>query len=533
MSNHRYAMSRRGMVASAHSLISSTGIDVLRSEGTAMDAAVAMALTASVVLPDMCGIGGDTFMLYYDAKSKQVHALNGSGPMGQNYTIDFYRSKGFTVNPEHGPLSIAVPGSISALSEGLKRFGKKSFTDCSKDAIHHARSGFSIGKKTSEYIEKRVGMIKDSKVLSEIFLDEDGNPKKVHALVKNIRLARTLELLGRSSDHYFYSDLAQNMISRLNQLGANFVLSDFADYRAEWMEPIRVEYRNHWVYQTPPVSQGIIHLEMLNILKNFDLAAMGLGSSDLIHTMVEAKKLAFHDRIECFGDPKFNINPIEKMLSEKYGQELSKAIKPSESIVVHDFEHQSNHTTSLVVVDQDGNACSLITSISDVFGSGIMDEDTGIIWNNRIGTNANMVEGHPNRIEALKRTMHTLNTYMILDQEGKCRYVGNTPGGDNQPQWNAQTVVNLLDFNLTVLDALQHPYWYDAQTSNPMNRKTENILHLEQTVHQAILDELELKGHVLKKIERCNGAFQLIEIKEDGTRCGASDFRAEGVAIGY
>lgn len=533
MSNYRYAMSRRGMVASAHSLITSTGIDILRNEGTAMDAAVAMALTASVVLPDMCGIGGDTFMLYYDAKTKGVYALNGSGPMGQNYTIDFYRSRGYTINPEHGPLSIAVPGSISALNEGLKRFGHKSFAECSNDAIHHAREGFSIGKKTSEYIEKRIEFIKESKVLSEIFLNEDGSSKKVHTLVKNVRLARTLELLGRSSSDYFYTNLAQNMISNLNAQGASFIPSDFADYRAEWLEPIRVQYRNHWVYQTPPVSQGVIHLEMLNILKNFDLEAMGLGSSDLIHTMVEAKKLAFQDRIECFGDPKFHRNPIDKMLSEEYGQTLSNKIKPTESIIVKDFDHQSNHTTSLVVVDQEGNACSLITSISDAFGSGIMDDDTGILWNNRIGTNANMVDGHPNRIEPLKRTMNTLNTYMILDQDNNCRFVGNTPGGDNQPQWNAQTVVNLIDFKQTVLDAIQQPYWYDAQTSNPMNRKTENILHLERTADQRIFDELTSKGHVLKSIERCNGAFQLIEIKEDGTRCGASDFRAEGTAIGY
>lgn len=533
MSNYRYAMSKRGMVASAHSLISSTGIDMLRKQGNAMDAAVAMALTASVVLPDMCGLGGDTFLLYYDAKTKQVYALNGSGPMGQNYSTEFYRSKGYTINPEHGPLSIAVPGSISALMEGLKRFGSQSFSTCSEDAIHHARQGFPIGKKTSEYIEKRIDLIKESKVLSELFLDEKGNPKPVHALLKNVRLARTLELLGRTDADYFYTTLAQNLMRNLNAEGAAFVASDFAEYRAEWLNPIKVQYRDHVVYQLPPVSQGIIHLEMLNILNNFDLKAMGNGSADLIHTMVEAKKLAFKDRIELFGDPKFTINPTDKLLSKDYGQSLANHINIQTSIEVKDFDHQSNHTTSFVVADEEGNACSLITSISDAFGSGIMDEETGILWNNRIGTNANMVEGHPNCIAPLKKTMNTLNTYMILDEANNCRYVGNTPGGDNQPQWNAQTVVNVIDFEMTVLDALNQAYWYDAQTSNPMNRKTENILHLEQSAKQAVFDELIKKGHIAKPIERCNGAFQLIEIKANGTRCGASDFRAEGVAIGY
>ena len=219
MSNYRYAMSKRGMVASAHSLISSTGIDTLRKHGNAMDAAVAMALTASVVLPDMCGLGGDTFLLYYDAKTKQVYALNGSGPMGENYSVDFYRSKGYTINPEHGPLSIAVPGSISAMMEGLKRFGSMPFALCAEDAIHHARQGFPIGKKTSGYIEKRIDLIRKSDVLSELFLDEKGQPKAVHALLKNVRLARTLELLGRSDENYFYSTLAPKLIRSLNTEG--------------------------------------------------------------------------------------------------------------------------------------------------------------------------------------------------------------------------------------------------------------------------------------------------------------------------
>ncbi len=535
MENYRYAMSKRGMVSSAHTLISSTGINILRNNGNAMDAAVSMALTASVVLPDMCGIGGDTFLLYFDKKSKSVYALNGSGPMGSAYNKDFFNKLGYNINPEHGILSISVPGSISALTQGLNRFGSMQFGDCAKDAIEYASNGFPIGKKTSEYISKKIDLIKNSKALSDIFLDQDNNAKSVHSVVKNEKLANTLRNISQNKEDYFYSELSKIFVPELNKLGANFTLEDFTNYKAEWVEPIKIKYRNHNIYQTPPVSQGIIHLEMLNILSNFDMTNYGRNSSDQIHTMVESKKLAFEDRIKYFGDPNFVINPVEQILSNEYCHQRSQLISKNESINIERnlLNHQGKHTTSLVVVDSHGNACSLITSISDAFGSGIMDDETGILWNNRIGTNANLIENHPNCVGSGKRTMNTLNTYMILDKDGNCRYLGNTPGGDNQPQWNAQMVVNLLDNKLNVLDSINQPMWYDSQSTNPFNKSIENILYIEKGISQNVVDELIQKGHNVKLIDRCNSAVQLIEIREDGVLCGATDHRAEGVVIGY
>lgn len=534
MENYRYSMGRRGMVASAHSLISSTGLNTLRNNGNAMDAAISMALTASVVLPDMCGIGGDTFLLYFDNSTKKVYALNGSGPMGSKYTVDFYKSKGYSVNPEHGALSISVPGTISALMEGLEKFGSKSFKDCAIDAIYYASNGFPVGKKTSEYIEKRIDTIKQSDALSRIFLDENGLPKKVHSTIINKNLASTLELLSNNSKEYFYQNFSDVYIKELNKFGACFTSDDFKKYKAEWLEPIRLNYNDFTVFQVPPVSQGIIHLETLNILSNFGLNKLGSSSSEQIHLMVEAKKIAFDDRIKLFGDPKFNHNPVNELLSKEYGELKSKLInKDKTNDVTSIFEHQDKHTTSMVVVDEYGNACSLITSISDAFGSGVMDDVTGILWNNRIGTNANLVVNHPNCVAPNKKTMNTLNTYIILDRNSNCRFVGNTPGGDNQPQWNTQMVVHLIDNKLTLLDAIHQPLWYDAQSSNPYNKLTENILFIENTIDKSVVDELESKGHKVKLIDRCNCAIQLIEIKEDGILCGATDFRAEGVAIGY
>lgn len=534
MENYRYAMGKRGMVASAHSLISSTGINTLRNNGNAMDAAVSMALTASVVLPDMCGIGGDAFLLYFDNSTKKVYSLNGSGPMGHHYTLDFFKEKGFVKNPEHGILSISVPGSISTYMEGLERFGSKTFKDCSKDAIYYASNGFPIGKKTSEYIEKKIDVIRKSDALSNIFLNLDGSPKKVHSVIRNENLANTLELLSNNSKDYFYTLFSDVYINELNRLGASFIPEDFSKYRSEWLDPIKIKYRNSYVYQVPPVSQGVIHLETLNILNNFNLRSMGPQSANQIHAMVESKKIAFEDRIKWFGDPKFNDNPIDKVLSPEYGKLRFKDIDmESSKEIVDSLGHQDKHTTSFVVVDEYGNACSLITSISDAFGSGIMDDKTGILWNNRIGTNANMVEKHPNCVGSYKRTMNTLNAYMILDEEGDCRYIGNTPGGDNQPQWNTQMVVHLVDNQVTLLDAINQTLWYDAQSSNPYNKSQENILYIEKTVQKSVLEGLELKGHKIKLIDRCNCAIQLIEIKKDGTLCGATDFRAEGVAIGY
>ncbi len=535
MKNDRYIMSKRGMVASAHTLVSSTGIEILRKNGSAMDAAVGMALTAGVVLPDMCGLGGDAFFLYYEAKTKKIYALNGSGPAGSNQSPEFFKQLKLSRIPEFGIHSMSVPGAVSAYFEGHRKFGTLSFNECAQDAIYYADHGFTITKRTSDYIQKKKSEIKKDTVLSKMFLTQEGNAKAEQSVVSNPQLAKTLRFLVQNEDTGFYSTLAKGLVERLNARGSSLISSDFEEYKAEWVEPIRINYRDHWVYQLPPVSQGIIHLEMLNILKNFDMERIFGDPAEAIHLMVEAKKIAFEDRISLFGDPKFIDNPMERVLSSSYGSEKAALIHKDSSIKV-DLDllnNKSLNTSSMVVVDQFGNACSFITSVNDAFGACIIDEETGIILNNRIGACFNMVEGHPNCIAPKKKTMNTLNAFLITDDQGFCRYVSNTPGGDRQPQWNAQTTVHLLDQKLNVIEALHEPYWFDAQTTNPYPNQIENVLNLEPGYSDQTIQSLKDKGHVIEMIERCNSALQLIEITKDNVYCGATDWRSEGVVIGF
>jgi gamma-glutamyltranspeptidase / glutathione hydrolase len=521
------------MVTATNALIAATGIDILRKNGNAMDAAIAMALTSSVILPDMCGIGGDSFFIYYEAETKKLFALNGSGYSGKNYDKNFYTKLGFDIIPEHGIHSISVPGTISALEKGLEKFGSMSFSDLCIDAIYYAEKGFPLGSRTRDYAIRRKGIIKQSSCLYDMFYDGE-NVRETNDIIINQALAESLKIIAKRGSQGFYHELAQKFVLNLNSMGADFELEDFSSYESEWVEPIKIFYKNHWIYQLPPVSQGIIQLEMHNILENFSLNEFGKHSADSIHLMVEAKKIAFKDRIALLGDPVFNMNPLDKLLNPEYGTEMAKRIDMKRTMNVKglDLMPSKGNTTSFLVVDGMGNCCSFITSISDAFGSGIMDEETGILFNNRIGTNFNLVDDHPNSLEPRKKTMSTLMTYAITDMKNNCCYIGNTPGGDRQAQWNLQTITHLLDYKVDISEVFNQPYWYDAQTSNPYNKNTENILYLENSISDEVVRRLREKGHNIQLLDKVNSQNQVIKIDKN-VYLGVSDWRSDGIAIGY
>jgi gamma-glutamyltranspeptidase / glutathione hydrolase len=530
----KHIVGTRGMVTAANALVASSGINILRQKGNAMDAATAMALTASVVLPDMCGIGGDAFFLYYDAQTQTITALNASGQAGKHYNKAFYTQQGHSIIPEHGILSIAVPGAVHALCKGLERYGTKTIDSLIGDAIHYAEHGYLLTPRTQQYALSKQNLMRQSPYLYAMYFNHDDQVKTLNTPIINPALAKSLKTIRDRGCAAFYHELAEIFIPALNARGAKLSIDDFAHYESDWLEPIKVAYKDHWVYQLPPVSQGIIHLEMLNILDSLSLKDMGVHSAEAIHHMIEAKKMAFNDRIQYFGDPKFHHNPVQECLSKEYGLKQAQNIQSTKLTPVESYLHLTDkkNTTSFLVVDEQGNACSYITSISDAFGSCVMDEATGILFNNRLGTNFNLVEGHPNCIAPHKQTMSTLMTYMITDHKGQLRYLGNTPGGDRQPQWNAQTVVNLLDYQIDTFDVFNQSYWYDDQTSNPYGKSIQNILYLEKSIathtHQALLE----KGYEIRLVNKVNALNQVIEI-QNKHYLGVSDWRSDGIAIGY
>lgn len=530
-------MGRKGIVASAHPLISSTGVHILKQGGNAMDAAIAMANVCGVVLPDMCGLGGDCFLLHYDAKTRQVTAINGSGPAPEKATIAYFKEHGYKKIPKDGMLSVSVPGAVDTYFKALECFGTMSYGELIEDAYNLAKDGVCVSEKVARHMHTDYDKLLKYEGVRNLYLDAQDKPYHYGDVIKNEAYANSLKILAQKGPKAFYQgEITDKIIAHSNKHGGLLSHEDFKDYHCEVLAPIKAAYRDYMVYQTPPVSQGIIHLEELHILNQFDLKAMGFGSAQAIHTMVEAKKLAFIDRNKYFGDPSFNANPIERILSSEYAQIQAAKIKPtacidtSSDVIGYD---PHGHTTSLVVVDAQGNAVSLIHSVSATWGSGEVVEDTGILLNNRIGTGFNLKEGHPNCLEPGKKTMHTLNTYLITNQDGSLKYVGNTPGGDNQPQWNMQVVCNLIDFDLDVQSAVEACKWADSQSTNPYGEQMENILKIENELSDDVFDELRSYGHTLHIIEpyTCSGASQIIEVKGNQVVYAGSDPRADGCAI--
>lgn len=533
MKHRGIVMGKKGMVASAHTLISASGLKALQAGGNAMDATIAMALTSGVVLPDMTGLGADAFMLYYDAKTKKITAINGSGGAPMKATIELYKSMGLTRVPHDGMLSVTVPGAVDVYFEALKRYGTMSFKELAQDAIELAREGVPVSEKVARHMHTDYEKMKRFKNMTDIYL-KDGQAYQPGDIVKNVDYAKSLEYLcEHGKDGFYKGKIADAIVKYSHEHGGLFEKEDFENYHCDILEPISVDYRGYRVYQTPPVSQGIIHLEELAILNQCDMSQFEPDSAEAIHMMVEAKKIAFYDRMRYFGDPDYIKNPIETLLSDEYAKRMLDKISMDRCLNEKDeLPYEPGHTTSMIAVDKEGNAVSFIHSISATWGSGEIVDGTGIILNNRGGTGFNLDPKHPNCLAPGKKTMHTLNTYLITDQKGNLRYVGNTPGGDNQPQWNMQNVVNVLDFGMDVQSGLEHGKWADMHTIDE-NGEVHHVLKIESQVGETVLQQLREMGHELMVIEpfTCSGASQLIEVREDGLRLGGSDPRADGAAM--
>lgn len=535
MKHRGIVMSRKGMVSSAHSLISSTGVKILNKGGNAMDAAVAMANTSGVVLPDMCGLGGDVFLLYYDAKTQKISALNGSGAAPKKADISYFKNNGYDEIPMDGILSISLPGEVDSLYTALEKFGTMHFSDLCDDAIDLAENGCPISEKVARHLNTDYERIMRFPALKTRFTHEDGSLMEAGELYYNKEYANSLKMICKEGRNCFYKGhIADMIVAYSHKKGGLIEKEDLENVKCDILEPISVDYRNYKVFQTPPVSQGVIHLEEMNILNQFDLSKYGPNSAEAIHLMIEAKKIAFNDRVTYFGDPEFNENPIEKVLSKEYAAEKAKEISlyKTNSVIDNIIGFDENgHTTSFVVVDSEGNACSFIHSIANTWGSGEEIEGTGILMNNR-ASQFNLHPLHPNCIKPGKKTMHTLNTYMVTDKNGKLKWVGNTPGGDNQPQWNMQVLCNLIDFNMDVQSSLETPKWSDVQSTNPKGNLA-NYLKIESQIGPETIEKLESMGHTVKVIEpfTCSGASQVIEIRENNVLFGGSDPRADGCAM--
>ena len=530
-----------GMVCSDSPLAAAAGLRVLQDGGTAFDAALACAGVEAVTLVPKCGLGGDSFILAYDAATGQVTNINSSGVAGSGAEADYYRNQGLALMPITGAHSITVPGEAAAWEVMHRNFCTISMPDLLAPAIRYAEQGFPVPAGIARSFAGSAELLARHTATADIYLS-NGRPPREGEILANPDLANSIRRVAEGGANAFYrSELTAQLVRGLNQATADgglFTEADFAGQYADLCEPISTTYRQHTVYQTRPPSQGFLLLEMLNIVAGHDLSSMTPNSADAIHLLVEAKKIAYSDRNRLAGDPNFVEWPLDGLLSMEYADMRRDQIHPFQAgTEVRPLVPTNGlgDTTYFCVADGAGNAVSWIHSLSNGFGSGVVAPGTGVLFNNRGGRGFSLEPDHPNVIEPGKRTMHTLNCYLTT-VNGEVAIVGGTPGGDLQPQVGAQMLTKLIDGGLQPQDAVESPRWFSFPGTDPATVNRAGELRLETGMPDDTIRDLKRMGHnvVQNPLGSYHGTVQLIV--RDGRRgvlTGASDPRGDGQAVGF
>jgi gamma-glutamyltranspeptidase/glutathione hydrolase len=526
------------MVATAHPRAALIGAAVLERGGNAFDAAIAIAAAEGVLLPMMCGLGGDGFAVVYDARRREILGLNGSGVAASGATREHYASQGLRLMPLDGVHSVGVPGAVAFYEAIWKRWGTLPWAELWAPAIRLAEDGVAMTAWVSRWIAERADVLRRFPLAARLFLP-DGHPPAPGDRWAAPELGRTLRAVARDGAETFYrGELAERLLAFLRREGALFEPDDFARQLDETVvyPAIATDYRGFTVYETAPVSQGFLLLSQLNILEGFDLPDLPLTGADRIHLLVEAKKLAFEDRNRHAGDPAFVTWSLEQLIGKEHAARRraeiarARARLPEGALVP---EHAAD-TSYFAVIDADGNAVSFIHSLSAAFGSAVVAGDTGITLNNRAGRGFSLDEGHPNVLAPGKRTMHTLNAFLVC-RDGRPWLVGGTPGGDQQTQWSTQVITSMIDQGLSPQEAVEAPRWFSFPGTDPANLGLPAVVRVEERVSEAARRELAERGHVVETLGPWGGggALQLIQVDPArGVLRGGSDPRPGGGALG-
>ena len=522
-------ISRRGVVSAENPLAAQAGASVLAHGGNAVDAAVATNAVMGVVEPMMNGIGGDLFAIVYDAKTGKLYGMNASGWAPAGLSIEFLKSKGIAKMPQAGIQSVTVPGAVDGWSKLLARFGTKKFSEVLAPAIYYAREGFPVPEWDAAYWADAVDMLKQDRNAAATYLP-DGRSPRVGEIFRNPELAHSLEAMASGGrDAYYRGATAQSIVALSTRLGGTMTLEDLADYSSEWLEPISTTYHGWTVYEIPPNGQGIAALEMLNIMEKFSLAQFGYNSTDALHAMIEAKKLAYADMYRFVADPKFSQVPVQGMLSKEYAAQRAKLVDMAKANCdVLPGEPQlatSGDTTYLTVTDSDGNMVSLIQSNYAEFGSGLVADGTGFALQDRGGL-FSLDPNSPNKLTGHKRPLHTIIPGFMSN--GQERIAFGIMGGFNQAQAHAQFVSNVVDFGMNIQEALE--------AARFTKRKFAGCdVDLEDRIPAAVRDGLTKRGHQVilhGAYSATMGGGQAVQRDiSTGVNYGASDPRKDGEAI--
>ena len=518
-------ITQQGMAATSQTLASQAGAQILAKGGSAVDAAIAANAVLGVVEPMMNGIGGDLFVIYWDAKSGKLTGLNASGPAPRGLSADFLAKQGFQSIPE-GIHSVTVPGAVDGWAKMHERFGKLPWKDLFQAAIAYAEEGFPVTEDAQRYWTGSAASLRSHPESARVYLP-GGRAPRVGEVFKNPGMGRALRVIAdKGRDAFYKGEIASAILKTSRSLGGTMTAEDLSTFSAEWVEPISSEYRGWRVYELPPNGQGIAALEMLNIM---DAVPAGKGSpytADELHRRIEAMKLAYSD-LKYNGDPRFADIPVRGLLSKEYARKRAAGIDPAKAnCTVAAGAPVFGETTYLTTVDKDGNIASWIQSLFNYFGSGVTVEGLGFLLHDR-GQNFTLTPGSPNVLAGGKRPSHTIIPGFM--EKGEQHIGFGIMGGSNQAMAHAQFVSNVVDYGMNVQQAMEAARF--RKTGAP-----GCDVRIEGRVPAAAVESLKKRGHQVQIVSQYDSAVTgrgqaILYNSASKTKFGASDPRADGSAV--
>ncbi len=526
------AMGTQGVVVSAHPLASLAGLDILKKGGSACDAAITISAVLGVVQPHKCGIGGDAFYLIYSAQQDKMFFLNGSGRSPLKASIDTISERGYKRLPERGLMAVTVPGCVDSWGELWHRFGVIPFKELIQPAVNFASEGFPVCRELAVALHKKQDLIMDNGNLSQVFIS-NGQVAKMGQVVRLKNLAHTLEIIAKKGTEAFYKgEISQAIHQYMLRNKGLLTKEDLELHSSTWGEPLVVTYGGYNIYQTPPNTQGLAALLAFNIIEALELQKMKCNTPELIHYLVETKKVAYQYRDQYITDPDFVPVEYDIILDKQFAKRLCQMIYPNQAADDESGGRIFGDTGYFAVADKRGNVVSAIQSNADPFGSGCVVDETGIILQNR-GTSFSLDPSHINRLEPFKRSFHPLTASIVTAGKSPIIALG-TSGGDSQPQIHLQVLSNILNFGYNIQEALEAPRWIHGPTTFGDHTA---YLNMEGRFPIEIVGTLETWGHHVRMIddwaEEAGKALGIFIDPQTKVYYGGTDPRSEGYAAAW
>ncbi len=518
---------RHAMIATGHPLATQAGLSILHHGGNAVDAAVAAAFATGVVMPDMAGVGGEAFVLHQGPR-QEVRAYVGSGPLPQGF--DESKLPKALMLPLHQGPSISVPGAVDLYWQLHQKEGRLSWRDIIEPARRLALDGFPIDVRLAQSLQESQYLKEQAPSCQNLFFPY-GQPLTEGQLLRQPELARTLAILQDKGREGFYrGEIAHYIVEAVKQAGGFLDYNDLSGYETEVTIPCSLAFGPYTVYQTPPPSQGIVMLEAMAILGS-EFPHDWREDGAKVHEVIEALRWAFYDRREYVGDPLWHSFDAYALLSPEWIEKRRAGIGFRASPI--NTELKAGDTTSLVAVDEEGHVVSFIHSLALSFGSHVFVPQGGFFLNDRAGRSFNRIPNHPNQAVPGKRPMHTLNTYLVTHLD-EFYVVGNTPGGDGQPQWNLTILLDLLLAHSLPHEAVQAPRLTVGPATDVHTLNESSYVLLESRFAPHVIENLRKRGHAVQVIGPLQGGGSAQVIKRvNGNWVGASDPRGIGQTMGF